>query len=168
VLVATVGVTGGGYSESFLDASALGASENVTVGAGGVAGDFDTAGGAGGPSSFGGFAVAPGGLGGTIGMTTGTTPAAFSGVAAPLAGTGEIRLGGGASGGALRLSGGEGQSGQGGESHLGHGGAQRSSNGGGGGPRGFGGGAAGAFARNGATVNGTAGGGGVVIVELFG
>lgn len=167
-LVATIGGAGGGYSESLIEASALGASENITVGAGGVAGDFDTDGGAGGPSSFGGSTVAPGGGGGTVGMTTGSTPAAFSGLAAPLAGTGDMRLGGGASGGALRLSGGEGQSGQGGESHLGHGGFQRSSNGGGGGPRGFGGGAAGAFARNNVTVQGSPGGGGIVIVELYG
>ncbi|MFJ5037929.1 glycine-rich domain-containing protein [Streptomyces parvulus] len=167
-LVATQGAAGGGYSESFIAASSLGSSESITVGAGGTAGDPDTDGGAGGNSNFGGFAVANGGAGGPVGMTSGTTPAAFSGIAAPLAGVGDYRTGGGAGGGALRLSGGEGQSGQGGESHLGHGGFQRSSNGGGGASRGFGGGAAGALARNNTSTNGTEGGRGIVIVELYG
>lgn len=167
-LVATQGGAGGGYSESFIDVAALGAAESVTVGAGGTAGDFDTDGGTGGASNFGGFVTAPGGGGGQVGMTTGATPVAFSGLAAPLAGTGDFRTGGGASGGAIRLSGSQGQSGQGGESHLGHGGFQRSSNGGGGASRGFGGGAAGAYARNNATVTGTVGGNGIVIVELYG
>lgn len=167
-LVATIGGAGGGYSESFLKASALGATENITVGAAGSAGDFDTDGGAGGSSSFGGLVVAPGGGGGTVGMTTGTGPACFSGVAAPLAGIGQFRTGGGAGGGALRLNGFEGQAGQGGEAHLGHGGFQRSSPGGGGATRGYGSGAGGALARAGATVEGTAGAHGIVIVELYG
>lgn len=167
-LVATVGAAGGGYSESFIAASSLGALENITVGAGGTAGDFDTDGGTGGASSFGGFATANGGGGGTVGMTTGTGAVAFSGIAAPLAGVGQFRTGGGAGGGALRLTGNQGQSGQGGESHLGHGGFQRSSNGGGGATRGYGSGAAGALARNNTTVEGTAGASGIVIVELYG
>lgn len=166
-LVATAGGTGGGYSESFIEASALGASENITVGAGGVAGDFDTDGGSGGPSNFGGSTTAPGGIGGPVGMTTGATPVAFSGIAGPLAGTGDIRMGGGASGGSLRLSGSQGQSGAGGDSFMGTGGRQRASNGTGA-PRGFGGGAAGAYARNNVTTEGQAGGNGLVIVELYG
>lgn len=167
-LVATVGGAGGGYSEQFIAVGSLGASESIVVGAGGSAGDFDTAGGVGGNSSFGGFAVANGGAGGTVGMSSGSAVSAFSGVPGPLAGVGELKTGGGASGGALRLSGFEGQSGQGGESHLGHGGFQRSNNGGGGASRGYGGGAAGALARNNTTVGGTAGGSGIVIVELYG
>lgn len=166
-LVATVGGTGGGYSESFIEASALGASETITVGAGGVAGDFDSDGGAGGASSFGGTTVAPGGNPGPVGMTTGATPVAFSGIAGPLAGSGDIRMGGGASNGSLRLSGAQGQSGKGGDSFMGTGGRDRASNGTGA-PRGFGGGAAGAYARSGATTEGQAGGNGLVIVELYG
>jgi hypothetical protein len=77
-------------------------------------------------------------------------------------------MGGGPGGGAFRINGNEGQSGEGGESHLGHGGWQRSSTGSGGPGRGYGGGAGGALARDGDSVNGTVGRPGIVIVELYG
>ncbi|MEU8870427.1 hypothetical protein AB0D24_04540 [Streptomyces javensis] len=168
LLVAQPGGAGGGYSEALLDVASLGAVESVVVGAGGSAGGANTDGGDGGNSSFGGFVVANGGSGGTAVMSAGDTLVCYSGIAAPLAGTGDWATGGGASGGSLRLSGSQGQSGQGGESRLGHGGFQRSSNGGGGAPRGYGGGAAGAFARDGESEEGTAGANGLVIVELYG
>ena len=167
-LVARNGGAGGGYSEALIDVSALGAVETVVVGAGGSAGGADSDGGAGGNSSFGGFATANGGAGGTSGMTSGASMVCYSGIAAPPAGTGDWAQGGGKGGGTFRLTGFQGQSGEGGDSYLGHGGFQRSSDGGGGAPRGYGGGAAGAFARDGATSNGTAGGDGIVIVELYG
>ncbi|MER6978890.1 hypothetical protein [Streptomyces carpinensis] len=166
-LAASAGGAGGGYSESLVEASALGATESVVVGAGGVPGGPTTDGGNGGNSSFGGFATANGGAGSPISMTSGTTVASFSGVAGPLAGTGDYVQGGGAGGGCLRLSGNEGQSGQGGESRLGHGGYQRASTGGGGNPRGNGAGGGGSLARDGDSTNGTPGGDGVVIAWLF-
>lgn len=55
-----------------VDASALAASETVTVGAGG-AGSAGGAGGNGATSSFGAFAVATGGTGGALGTATGST-----------------------------------------------------------------------------------------------
>ncbi|WP_243740736.1 glycine-rich domain-containing protein [Streptomyces sp. 8K308] len=55
------GGAGGGYSESLIEASALGAVETVVVGEGGAAGIRNNPGGAGGSSSFGGFCTAPGG-----------------------------------------------------------------------------------------------------------
>lgn len=58
---------GGGYAEEYLDAPALGATETVTVGAGGnkgVAFPGTTPGGSGGTSSFGSFVSASGGGGG--------------------------------------------------------------------------------------------------------
>ena len=58
---------GGGYAEEYLDAPAIGATESVTVGAGGnkgVAFPGTTPGGSGGTSSFGSFVSASGGSGG--------------------------------------------------------------------------------------------------------
>ncbi|PWI20542.1 hypothetical protein DI272_18560 [Streptomyces sp. Act143] len=166
-LVAHPGGTGGGYSERLIEASALGASETVIVGAGGTAGTPTVDGGNGGNSSFGGLCTANGGFGGQVVMTSGSAPTCFSGVAGPLAGIGDVSQGGGASGGSIRLDGGQGQSGPGGEARLGHGGWQRASSGAGGGARGFGGGAGGALARDGDSVNGTPGNDGIVIVWLF-
>jgi hypothetical protein len=162
------GGAGGGYAEVHHGVSILGAVETVVVGAGGTAGSATADGGTGGNSSFGGLATANGGAGGTSVMSGGTDPVSFSGIPGPLAGIGNLVIGGGAGGGALRLNGSDALSGAGGDSVLGHGGAQRSSTGGGGAPRGYGGGAAGALAKDGISVNGTPGGDGIVIVELYG
>ncbi|MEU1852951.1 hypothetical protein ABZ499_27710 [Streptomyces sp. NPDC019990] len=166
-LVAGPGGTGGGYAERLIEASALGATETIVVGEGGTAGTPTVDGGNGGNSSFGGLCTANGGFGGQVVMSSGATPICYSGMAGPLAGIGDMAQGGGASGGPIRLSGDQGQSGPGGESRLGHGGFQRASSGGGGAGRGYGGGAAGAFARDGDSVNGTEGNGGIVIVWLY-
>lgn len=166
-LVAGPGGTGGGYGERLIDASSLGATETIVVGEGGTAGTPTVDGGNGGNSSFGGFVTANGGFGGQVVMSSGATPVCFSGVAGPLAGIGDISEGGGASGGPIRINGDQGQSGPGGDARLGHGGWQRASTGGGGAGRGFGGGAAYALARDGDSVNGTAGSDGVVVVWLY-
>lgn len=166
-LSAQVGGAGGGYSEGHYNVSSLGASETVVVGAAGAAGTPTVDGGAGGNSSFGGLVTANGGFGGTTGMTTGATPACFSGIAAPLAGLGQITMGGGAGGGALRINGSQGLAGVGGDSIMGIGGFQRASTGGGGATRGYGSGAGGALARNGTTEQGTAGAHGIVVIELY-
>ncbi|MGA5202824.1 hypothetical protein [Streptomyces variegatus] len=166
-LVAGPGGTGGGYSERLIEVSALGATETIVVGEGGTAGTPTVDGGNGGNSSFGGFATANGGFGGQVVMSSGAGVVCYSGMSGPLAGLGDIAEGGGASGGPIRLSGDQGQSGPGGDSRLGHGGWQRASTGGGGAGRGFGGGAAGALARDGDSTNGTAGQDGVVIVWLY-
>ncbi|MGW1539734.1 glycine-rich domain-containing protein [Streptomyces sp. NPDC002309] len=162
------GGAGGGYSEGVYDVSALGAVETIVVGQGGSAGTASTDGSDGGNSSFGGLVSANGGAGGPSVMTSGTTTVCFSGTPGPLGGSGQIVMGGGAGGGALRLDGGQGLAGVGGGSHLGHGGYQRASTSGGGAGRGYGGGAAGALARDGDSVTGTAGQDGIVIVELLG
>lgn len=167
-LVANPGAAGGGYSESLLDVSALGPWETVVVGAGGDAGGPASDGGNGGNSSFGGLVTANGGAGGQAVMSSDKTPVCYSGTAGPLAGSGQIATGGGPGGGCFRINGSQGQSGGGGESHMGHGGYQRSATGGGGGGRGYGGGAAGGVARDGSSANGTAGSGGGVWVELYG
>ncbi|MCF3960602.1 glycine-rich domain-containing protein [Streptomyces fuscigenes] len=162
------GGAGGGYSESLLDVSALGPVETVVVGAGGTAGAFNSDGGNGDNSSFGGLVTANGGAGGQNVMPAGNTPICFSGTNGPLAGTGQIAMGGGAGGGAFRINGDQGQSGEGGESKLGHGGNQRTTSGSGGAGRGYGGGAAGSVGRAGNSVPGTPGMDGVVVVELYG
>lgn len=161
------GGAAGGYSESVLEAAALGAVETIVVGAGGSAGSGNGTGGAGGQSSFGGFVVAPGGDGGTAFQTSGTTADAVSGVTGPTGGTGQYFSGGGAGGGAIRLSATQGLGGAGGESHLGHGGLSRATEGPGTTSRGRGAGAGGPVSY-GDPQPGADGGAGMVIIELFG
>lgn len=165
-LIARPGGAGGGWSESVIEAAALGAVETVVVGAGGAAGVGNNPGSAGGPSSFGGFCSAVGGDGGTANMTSGTTLGTAQGIAGPLAGTGDHISGGGAGGSAIRLTATQGASGSGGESRLGHGGLSRTTEGPGTAPRGRGGGAGGAFSL-GESVPGADGGDGIVIIELY-
>jgi hypothetical protein len=165
--IARPGGSGGGWSSSLIEVSALGTSETIVVGAGGAGGVGNNSGNSGGASSFGGFAIAPGGAGGTATMVSGTTPDAASGVVGPAGGTGDDVSGGGFSHGAIRLSGNRGLSGAGGDSRLGHGGGGRASEGGGTVTRGRGGGGGGALSYGGA-VNGAEGGDGIVIVELYG
>lgn len=161
------GGAGGGFAEAVVEVSALGDVEAIVVGTGGRAGSGNSAGAAGGSSSFGGFAIAAGGDGGTANQNSGTGADAVQGVAGPLAGTGQVISGGGAGGGAIRLSATQGLSGHGGESRYGHGGVGRSTEGDGTSPRGFGGGAGGALSYGG-SVDGGTGGGGLVIVRLYG
>ncbi|MEV6995890.1 hypothetical protein AB0N87_43400 [Streptomyces sp. NPDC093228] len=167
-LVAQIGGAAGGYSESLINVSALGAVETIVVGSGGAAGSANTDGGAGGNSSFGGLVSANEGGGAPQTMESGSDVGAFSGIAGAPPGTGQLTIGGGPGGGSIRLSGFQGQSGEGGNSQLGQGGYQRSSSNPGGAPRGYGAGAAGALARAGDSVGGTAGAGGIVIIELHG
>lgn len=68
---------GGGYAEKAILAGALGATENVVVGAGGTAGAAgDNAGGTGGTSSFGTHCSATGGSPGAVAVVTNTLGAA--------------------------------------------------------------------------------------------
>lgn len=161
------GGAGGGYAETIVEASALGAVETVVVGAGGVGGGGgNSPGGDGGGSSFGGWATAFGGAGSDTLQNSGTTIDVTSGVSAPLAGVGDLAIGGGAGGGAMRLSANRGMSGRGGDSHYGHGGRELSFQSAGNAPRGFGAGASGAMSTGG-PVAGADGSRGIVIVELY-
>jgi hypothetical protein len=163
--IARPGGTGGGYSESLLDVSSLSASENIVVGAGGTPGSGNSDGGNGGSSSF-GSVTAPGGFGGTSAQGSGTAADVTSGLAGPLAGTGDFRMGGGASGGAIRLNGTNAMSGAGGDSQMGTGGFPRASQGAGTATRGFGAGAGGALSYGNA-YDGQQGSNGLVLVELW-
>ncbi|NBM21192.1 hypothetical protein, partial [Streptomyces sp. GC420] len=104
-MVSAPGGAGGGYAERLIEASALGATETIVVGAGGIAGTATVDGGNGGNSSFGGVCTANGGAGGQVVMTSGDTPICYSGTPGALAGIGGIAQGGGAGGGCLRLTG---------------------------------------------------------------
>jgi hypothetical protein len=161
------GGTGGSYGESLIEVSELGAAEMIIVGAGGSAGGAGSDGGDGGVSQFGGHIFAPGGLGGTSNMPSGTTASTAQGIAGPNAGTGDLRAGGGASGSAIRLNGNFGMSGHGGDSEMGTGGLGRTTEGSGLGPRGRGAGAGGGLSFGG-DVDGGEGGDGIVVIELYG
>lgn len=87
---------GGGYSQKRILASALGSTETVTVGAGGVAAAAAGSGQTGGTSSFGSHCSATGGQGGALGAGTTTSATSAGGI------------GGDASGGDLNVSGGRG------------------------------------------------------------
>ncbi|MEH0579142.1 hypothetical protein QBA54_32745 [Streptomyces sp. B21-108] len=167
-LIARPGAPAGAWAERLIEASALGAVETVVVGAGGAGGTGNNAGGAGGTSSFGGFVIAAGAEGGAANPPSGTAPVTARGPGGATTGTGDLVIGGGGSGVALRLDANNGFSGAGGDSQLGHGGNERRANGGGEPPTGWGAGAGGAFSTNGSAQTGTAGGQGVVIVELYG
>jgi len=160
------GGAAGGYSESLIDVSALGAVESIVVGAGGAAGTTLTSGGTGGSSSFGGLVIANGGGGGHAIQTSGTSMDVSSGIQGPAPGVGDIVEGGGSSGGAIRLNGTNGISGAGGESRLGHGGFSRASEGTGTTPTGFGAGAGGGLSYEN-PLQGEAGGQGIVIIDLY-
>lgn len=158
---------GGGYGEDVILASALGATETVTVGAGGTAGaSGGGTGGTGGTVSFGAHIVALGGAGGVQGLNTTVSHVSVGG------------LGGTCSGGSVNIQGGTGSPGivQGGVVvHIALGGGT---------PLGFpaapanafgtpvngqlyGGGAAGTLTSTVATAGGVGGKGCVIVVALF-
>lgn len=171
----SAGGGGGGTAEVWIPASALAASETVTVGVGGTAGTAGGSGGNGGNSSVGAHVVAPGGGGGGS-AGAGTTSAystsggsggsVFSGTATPRL---EYQGANGLNG--FRLSATVGFSGNGGMAGLvGVGAVGRSTNGVGSSGQVPGGGAAGALNEGTvAAANGSAGARGeVVITEIYG
>lgn len=156
---------GGGYAEKLFAASALGAAETVTVGAGGIAG-ISTApsGGTGGTSSF-ATVSATGGAGGFQGDVSTSTSAAAGGVGGTGTG-GDINVAGDAGGAGRILSGASTVANFGGSSVLGA--SVRPTMAAAAGPAGlaYGGGAGGAYATTGSQSGGT-GAAGVVIVETY-
>lgn len=159
---------GGAYSESVIDASALGATESITVGTGGAGGVGNANGATGGTSSFGGFVIAPGGPGSGVGMPDGTFQWTSFPTASGPAGTGDIAIPGGPGGFAHRSFDGTVQVYPGGGSGGGYGfgGPGRVFTGNGDNGVGYGGGGSGAIG-NGAPQNGGNGTGGAVFVELY-
>lgn len=170
---AGAGAEAGAYAKTTFAASALGATEQVTVGAGGTA-NSGAAGGAGGASSFGtaGTLVsADGGAGGGSTAATGTG-GSLSGGSSTQSLTGQIQIPGGGGGTAVRV----GDSavvaavgGTGGNSHLGNGGAGRGGVSSGEPGRRYGGGGSGAAISSGTqgARAGGAGADGVVIVRTY-
>jgi hypothetical protein len=163
----------GGYAESFItDLGLVGASQVVTVGAGGT-GVANATGNSGGASSFGTLVAADGGAGGISKPNTALGGYLAGGVGGE--GTaGDLQLGGGGGNGGGAL-GNFGNGGNGGTAILGGGGntggtAAGATGGAGSAGKNYGGGGGGAFANSSnptARVGGT-GGPGVVLVELYG
>lgn len=167
--VARAGGGGGGYSESFIPASALGATTVVTVGAGGLGGVGDNDGQPGTATSFGGVVVANPGDGSLTNMPAGTGLATATGGRAAPPGTGDIATGGGNGYEAFRLGAGSLIGGAGGEGGggYGHGGRAGGSNLAGGNANGFGGGGGGANSTGDNPLNGGNATGGLVLVEIY-
>lgn len=162
---------GGGYAEKFVLASALAASETVTIGAAGAPGAAGAGGGNAANSSFGTHAVATGGLGGGIAASSGLMIGALGGAGGAGTtgdllvdgqsggmGSGYATLGHGGLGGSAVLGGG----GRGAYTGAGSGTAQ-------GAPGGqYGGGAGGSSSNSGgAAIAGGAGGPGIILVDLY-
>jgi hypothetical protein len=149
---------GGGYSKKIIGASSLGATETVTVGAGGAGGVDSGHGSAGGTSSFGVHCSATGGGGGNGGGN-------FGGADGGVGSNGDLNIKGGGGGGGMGTSG---ISGIGGSSFLGGGGkvVHTNNNGQIGGAYG-GGGSGAADVSGGSRYDGGAGAAGIVIVTEY-
>ncbi|MFD3848201.1 hypothetical protein ACFWVB_20210 [Streptomyces microflavus] len=164
------GAPGGAYARRLIEVGLLGASESIVVGAGGLGGFgvSNSGGTAGGTSLFGGLVTAASGLGGPPNMASGNSPATARGGPGATGGAGDYVIGGGGAGASIRLNAADGFSGFGGDSHLGHGGEALNVTGVGNGPTGYGGGGGGSVAIGDTTVDGAPGGGGIVIIDLYG
>lgn len=113
----SIGGGGGGYSRKTVSAATVGASQTVTVGAGGTAGTAgNNAGGTGGTSSVGAILSATGGAGGTGGASSVNFSGA--GVAGGVGSSGDINIPGGASGAAFHIFGTAGMGSFGGNSYF--------------------------------------------------
>ncbi len=166
--VAAGGGGGGGYAKSIKTAAAIGASQAVSIGAGGTAGSSSgTSGGTGGTTSVGSLLSATGGLGGVGGS-------AGSGASTPLSGgaggstiTGDRAIPGGPGGSACDGNTNQLLGGFGGNSMLGFGGlAPIGQNSAGNAGQNYGGGGSGAVGT-GANNNGGAGAAGVVFITEY-
>lgn len=112
---------GGAVTRSYVLASSIGATETVTVGAGGTGGaDGSTNGANGGQSSFGALVTAPGGVGG---VAAAAADQEYAGGAGGGAGTGDATFVGSSGLPGLYCGAARGPSGAGGGSHFGAGGA---------------------------------------------
>lgn len=107
----------GGYSQSYVTAATIGASQSVTVGAGGT-GVSNAAGNNGADTSVGSIVIAKGGTGGVAGIASGTANIANPGAGSlgGVAGTGDLTFVGGAGGSAIYMGAGGINSGKGGDS----------------------------------------------------
>ena len=163
---------GGGSAIELLEASAIGGTETVTVGAGGTAGGAGGVGSIGGTSSFGALLSATGGGGGAAGLNFATDRPNADAPAGGVGSGGDVDSNGEAGGvGFASASGAVGMGGQGGNSRYGGGARVLLSSGSSTGETGtlFGGGASGsALGASQSAVVGSAGGAGIVIVwEYF-
>ena len=159
---------GGGYAERLVTAAQIGASQTVTMGSVGAAGDTaGSSGGAGGTTSFGSLLSATGGAGGAS-ISGGTSPSRGSNPGAGGIGSlGDTNIRGSAGQFGARFSGTNGYSGNGGSSHLGGGAAGATEGGSGNAGGNYGGGGSGGNSDSATGRGGGAGGPGVIVVYEF-
>lgn len=172
------GGSGGTYAEILYNASDIGASQVITIGAGGaVAMAGSHPGNPGDATSVGALISCPGGFGGngsggSIAAGVATAPTSPGSAATIAGGTTILNVAGGFGGAALRFSGSNGQSGCGGSSTFGAGGGSFAAIGSGVNNAGFSGvgygsGSSGGITTNGSNVASLAGNNGVVIIIEF-
>jgi len=167
--VARGGGAGGNYAESWLDVDPLAASVTVTVGAGGTAGAAANGdGGAGGASSFGALVVAGGGGGSLGAVAVGAGVVVANGGVPGGGNVGDLGMLGQIGGAGIQLNANERIRGTGGAAGLMGVGTPIQGDLGSGNNLGqrYGGGAGGPAVFNGVNA-GSAGGGGLVVVEMF-
>jgi hypothetical protein len=149
---------GGGYFKKLIPVASLGATETVTIGAGGTAGPIDGTAGTGGTTSFGSHCSGTGGVGAGEDRTHGAGGTATGG---------DINIQGGAGDSGLDDAANLLWSGKGGDSFLGFGGASIRANGNGNTGQLYGGGGSGAYTGDVGDYTGSVGGAGIVIVTEY-
>jgi hypothetical protein len=157
------------YGEALFTAAQIGASQVVTIGAGGTAA-AGAAGGNGGTTSLGGLLSAPGGVGGA--MLNNQTPPTVNGTgtyATAASGANLFAVRGGAAAISIAVSATAGQGAPGGNSPFGVGGPGSAANANGAAALNFGAGGAGALCNNGGggSYSGGAGMPGIIIIEEY-
>lgn len=159
---------GGGYSRKKIAAASLGATETVTVGAGGTAGSTGN-GGTGGTSSFGTHATATGGSGGVGTVTDNTAGRMKNGGVGGIGSSGDLNTAGAAGGNGVVVSnaGNIGYGGAGGNSRLGGGSTSAIANSHGQAGGNYGGGGGGCARADTNAGTGGAGAAGIVIVSEY-
>lgn len=156
----------GGYSEKFIPAASLGATETVTIGAGGAGHSSTTPGDTGGTSSFGAHCSATGGVGGTsMSATTGND--AVAGGAGGAGSGGNVNCDGAPGTPGIVLGSGIGGSGTGGSSVFGGGARARVTPNAGFDATGFGGGGGGSVASTTNQLSGSGSAGVVIVEEIY-
>lgn len=166
--IASAGAGGAGeYARGVFTAATIGASQTVTIGAGGTGVSGNNPGNTGGTTSLGALMTALGGAGGTGSSANTTYTLSLGGLGGNGGTGGSFRCPGQCGGATFSLFANSNYPGNGGSSVFGAGGRGLVTNGNGAAGLGYGSGGAGGFVYNGAAVSGGAGRPGIVIITEY-